>query len=53
MNKYVEQIQNAQTIKKIDQIIETAAWDEELTNEQYIVLYATALTKAQNFTLNK
>lgn len=47
MKKYLEKIKAAQTIDELDAIVESAAFDENLTDAEYCDIYSNALTKAQ------
>ena len=47
MDKYIERIEKAQTLEELDAVVESAAWDDDLTASQYCEIYAKALKKAQ------
>jgi hypothetical protein len=49
MDKYLNKIANAQTLDELDEIVEIAACDDSLLNNEYCDIYAEALKKAQNF----
>ena len=48
MKEYIESIKKAQTLEELDNIVELAAIDDTITNEQYCTLYSIALQQAQN-----
>ncbi len=43
MNEWIEKINNAQTLNEIDEIIEHAAWDDNITHDEYCLVYLHAL----------
>ena len=49
MKKHLEKIRTAQTLEELDYIVENAAFDETLTDDEYCEIYSEALKKAQNF----
>lgn len=49
MKEYLEKIRIAQTLDELDEIVEIAAYDDSLVNNEYCEIYAEALKKAQNF----
>lgn len=49
MDKYLNKIETAQTLDELDEIVEIAAFDDSLVNDEYSEIYAEALKKAQNF----
>lgn len=48
MKSYLEKIGTAETLDELDTLVESAAFDEILTNAEYSSIYSAALTKAQN-----
>lgn len=49
MKEIIASIEKAQTIDELDEIVEKAAFNEELTNEEYCEIYEKALRKAQSW----
>lgn len=49
MNGYLELIGMAQTLNQLDEIVETAANDELLTDCEYCDIYGASLKRAQSF----
>lgn len=49
MTKYFEMIENATTLDELDEIVENASFDNELTNDEYTEIYAASLNKAQTW----
>lgn len=47
MENYKEKIQNAQTFDELCDIVESAADDERITNEEYCDVYGLCLNKAK------
>jgi hypothetical protein len=48
LKKYLEKIENAQSLEELDALIEVAAHDETISNTEYCDIYSKALTKAQS-----
>lgn len=44
--EYHEKIRTAQTLEELDAIIDNAAFDEEIANYEYCIIYSVALKKA-------
>lgn len=49
MQEYLEMIRTAQTLGELDEVAESAAFDENLTDSEYCDIYSAALKKAQSF----
>ena len=49
MNEYRERLLTAQTLDEINAIVESAAFDENLTNDEYCNIYSEAVKKVQTF----
>ena len=47
MNKYLEMIENATTFNELNEIVEKASFDDDLTNDEYEKIYVAALNKAR------
>ena len=45
MEKYVEQIRDAESLDDLDQIIEIAAFDDGITHAEYCKLHKLAMEK--------
>lgn len=50
MTKYIEKIKKAETLDELNEIVERAAWDDDLTASEYGEIYMKALKKAQGWT---
>ena len=48
MKVYLEKIKASQTLDELNDIIETAAFDESLTNAQYCQIYSEAVRKERD-----
>lgn len=49
MQKWIEKINKATTEKALNTIIESAAWDESITDREYSDLYEMALSKLKEW----
>lgn len=47
LNEFIREIANAKTLEILNGITEKAAFDEDLTNDEYCAIYSAAIAKAQ------
>ena len=49
MEKYIQQIANAESLSRLNDIVETAAFDDNLSSMDYCKVHKVALEKAQSW----
>lgn len=46
INKWINQIKNADSFEKLEAIVEEMAFDDEITHQEYSIAYELALSKS-------
>lgn len=49
MNKYLEMIENANTFIRLNEVVEEASFDDDITNDEYEKIYVAAVDKARQW----
>lgn len=47
LHYYLDRIKKAKTLKALNKIVETASFDETITNAEYEMIYKSAIDKAR------